>query len=72
MKPCQMAGGCPREAVLTARITLVGDRSLCQHDFDFLVSQMGEDCRALDPNAFVPEWRKHNLAKVLDHGRGVA
>jgi hypothetical protein len=63
MKPCQMAGGCPREAVLTARITFVGDRALCQHCFDFLVSQMGEDCRALDPNAFVTLWRRRDLAR---------
>jgi hypothetical protein len=65
MRPCQMAGGCPREATVTARITFVGDRSLCSHCFDFLVSQMGEDCRALDPNAFVPQWRRNSLAKDL-------
>jgi ornithine carbamoyltransferase len=72
MKPCASAGTpCPREAVLTARIAGVGDRALCQTCFDAYVA-MGMDLRALDPNAYIPEWRKHNLAKVLDHGRGAA
>ena len=72
MRPCRSAGvQCPREAMLTARIAGVGDVPLCSQCFDAYVA-MGMDLRALDPNAFVPEWRKHNLAKVLDHGRGVA
>jgi hypothetical protein len=63
MKPCLMAGGCPHEAVVTARITMLGDRPLCQAHFDWLKSQMGDDCRALEPNAFVPEWRQRGLAR---------
>lgn len=64
MKPCRSAGGqCPHEAVVTARITGVGDRDLCQPCFDWLKSQMGEDCKALEPNAFVPAWRQHSLAR---------
>lgn len=64
MKPCQMAGGqCPHEAVLTARIVKIGDRPLCQAHYDFLRSQMGEDCRPLEPNAFVPTWRTRGLAR---------
>lgn len=62
-RPCQMAGGCPSEAVLTARIHRVGDRPLCQRHFDWLVSQMGEDCRALEPNAFLPAWRQRSLKR---------
>lgn len=63
MKPCQFAGGCGHEAVLTARIHRVGDRPLCQRHFDWLVSQMGEDCRALEPDAFVPAWRARSLKR---------
>lgn len=65
MKPCLMAGGCPQPAVLTARIHRVGDRPLCQRHFDWLVSQMGEDCRALETNAYVPEWRRRSLRRDL-------
>lgn len=63
MKPCQMApnGSCPHEAAATVRIDTVGDRSLCAGHRDFVLSMgMG---RELDPNAFVPEWRK-NLRAV--------
>ena len=66
MKPCASAGqACPREAVLTARIYKVGDRPLCQKHFDWLVSQMGEDVRALETNAFVPAWKARSLRRDL-------
>jgi len=71
VKPCQMAGGCYHEAVVTARIYRVGDRPLCQQHFDWLVSQMGEDCRALDVNAYVPAWRKRALQRD-ETARGLA
>lgn len=62
MKPCQMAGApCPHEAVATVRIDVVGDRPLCQAHRDFVVAQgFG---RVLEPNAFVPEWRKNLKAR---------
>lgn len=64
MKPCRSAGTqCPREAVLTARITGIGDRSLCQACFDAYKTLMGEDIRALEPNAFVPAWKERSLAR---------
>lgn len=63
MRPCQMAGGCGHEAVVTARIFKVGDRPLCQKHFDWLVSQMGEDCRALETNAYIPAWRERSLSR---------
>jgi hypothetical protein len=63
MKPCASAGRqCPREAVLTARIPMVGDRSLCQSCHDEYVA-MGMDVRVLDPNAFVPLWRQRSLVR---------
>jgi hypothetical protein len=63
MKPCQMAGKqCPRQADRTARIAGVGDRAVCQADFDWMVS-MGMNVRALEPNAFVPEWRTRDLGR---------
>lgn len=66
MRPCRSAGAqCPREAVLTARVGRIGDRDLCRECFDFLVSLMGEDCRELDPNAYVPEWRQRSLQRDL-------
>lgn len=61
-----MAGAqCPHEAAVTARIHRVGDRPLCQSHFDWLVSQMGEDCRALDLYAFIPEWKRRSLARDM-------
>lgn len=63
MKPCLMAPGghCPAEAIATVRIDRVGDRDLCGPHRDFVLEQgMG---RELDPNAFVPEWRKHLAAR---------
>jgi hypothetical protein len=63
MKPCASAGTpCPREATLTARIAGVGDRALCSQCFDAYVA-MGMDLRALDPNAFVPTWKRNLAAK---------
>jgi hypothetical protein len=63
MKPCASAGTqCPREAVLTARIPMVGDRALCQSCHDAYVS-MGMDIRVLPVNAFVPEWRQRSLVR---------
>lgn len=71
MKVCGSAGTqCPREAVLTARVFGVGDRNLCQACFDSYVA-LGMDVRVLDPNAFVPEWRKHNLARDLTPETGL-
>jgi ornithine carbamoyltransferase len=69
MKPCTSAEQCHREAVLTARIPNIGDRAMCQSCFDGYVA-MGMDIRALEPNAYVPEWRQRSLAK--DFGRSVA
>lgn len=64
MKPCANAGRpCPREAVLTARIAQVGDRPLCQQCFVGLKGLMGEGIRALETNAFVPEWRTRGLSR---------
>jgi hypothetical protein len=63
MKPCASAGTpCPREAVLTARIPMVGDRALCQECHDAYVA-MGLDLRVLEPNALVPLWRQRSLAR---------
>jgi hypothetical protein len=63
MKPCASAGTqCPREAVLTARIPMVGDRALCQQCHDQYVS-MGLDLRVLETNALVPLWRQRSLAR---------
>jgi len=63
MKPCASAGHpCPREAVVTARIPMVGDRALCQSCHDAYVA-MGLDLRVLDFNAFVPEWKQRGLAR---------
>lgn len=64
MKTCQSAGRqCPHEAVFTARIAGVGDRPLCQSCFDGYRVLMGEDIRAIDPNAYVPTWRTRGLAR---------
>ena len=70
MKPCQMAGGqCPHEATSTVRLDRLGDRSMCRTHADFVVAQgFG---RELEPNAFVPEWRK-NLRAVDLTGRVLA
>lgn len=65
MRPCQMAGTpCPREAVVTARIGGVGDRPVCQSCFETMTG-LGMDVRALDPNAYVPEWRQRDLARDM-------
>ena len=71
MKPCGWANACPHEATVSVRLAGIGDRSLCQTHYDWAVAN-GMDLRVLDPNAFVPAWKKRSLAKVLDHGRGVA
>lgn len=63
MRPCQMAGGqCPHEATVTVRIdSTAGDRPLCSTHAQFVVEQgFG---RVIDPNAFVPQWRKADLAR---------
>jgi hypothetical protein len=65
MKPCASAGKqCPREAVLTARIPMVGDRALCQECHDAYV-EMGLDIRVLEPNALAPLWRQRSLARDM-------
>lgn len=65
MKPCRSAGSqCPHEAVLTARIAGIGDVPLCQRCHDAYVA-FGMDMRVLDPNAFVPQWRKGLRAKDM-------
>lgn len=70
MVPCRMAGApCPHEAVCTVRIDGVGDRPLCAEHRDVVLG-LGFG-RVLDPNAYVPEWRRHSLAKDLT-GRVVA
>lgn len=71
MKPCNMAGGCPHEATVSVRLAGIGDRSLCPAHYEWCVS-VGMDLRVLDPNAFVPEWKRRGLAKILDHGKAVA
>jgi hypothetical protein len=64
MKPCQMAGAqCPHEAVATVRIDVIGDRPLCAEHRDFVIAQgFG---RELEANAYVPEWRKADLARDM-------
>ena len=65
MKPCRMAGAqCPREATLTARIAMVGDRDLCQQCHDAL-SAMGMAIRVLEPGAHVPPWRQRDLRRDM-------
>ena len=65
MKPCRNAGAqCPREATLTARIAMVGDRDLCRECFDAL-SALGMDIRVLEPGAFTPQWRQRDLRRDM-------
>lgn len=71
MKVCGSAGRqCPREATLTARITGVGDRNLCRECFDAYVVLMGEDCRPLEANAFIPAWKQRGLARDFTRAFG--
>lgn len=64
MKSCSMApvGHCPHEATRTVRVDLLqGDRAMCQTHADWIVAQqMG---RIVEATAFVPEWRKADLAR---------
>lgn len=58
---------CGREAVLTARLFRVGDRSLCRPCFDTYVA-LGMDIRELAAETVVPAWRQRSLARD-DTGR---
>lgn len=68
MKHCAMAGApCPNEATITVRIAYVGDRALCQPDYETMVA-LGMPMRVLSPDEFVPAWRTRSLLRD-DTGR---
>lgn len=63
MKPCGFAN-CPNEATTTVRIAMVGDRPVCASCVAFM-DRMGMAYRTLEANAFVPQWRRHSLARDM-------
>lgn len=72
MKPCQMAGRqCPNDGTVLVRIADVGDRLVCEADFEWMVGA-GMAVRRLEPDAFVPAWRQRDLARDETRLRGVA
>ena len=71
MKTCRMAGAqCPHEATNTVRIDGVGDRDLCADHTRIVTEELGFG-RVLDPNAYVPEWRKRSLVRDQTQMTGI-
>lgn len=67
---CQMAGErCPETQTVLVRIADVGDRRMCGAHLATL-DRLGMTYRRLDAPVFIPEWRRHGIAKDMTGALG--